>query len=115
MKAVKGRFGSLPFLNGAAFKSINVKDARVLGLKGGTPWKSTSSRGKSSSAFSAEFKKKLKLVIEELAYLRLEIAKGFEQVDSSLEVLSGSVSDVATIHLPAALLAPLAKAFGDYV
>ena len=56
----KGRFDSLPFSNGAAFKSIDEKDARVLGMKGGTPWKSTSSQGKSSSASSAELKKKLK-------------------------------------------------------
>ena len=54
------------------------------------------------------------MVTEELAYLRSEIAKGFEQVNSSLQVLSGSVLDVATIHLPA-LLAPLAKASEDDV
>ena len=54
------------------------------------------------------------MVTSELAYLRSEMAKGFEQVNSSLQVLSGSVSDVATIHLPA-LLAPLAKASEDDV
>ena len=39
----KGRFDSLPFSNGEAFKSIDEKDACVSGMKCGTPWKSTSS------------------------------------------------------------------------
>ena len=89
-KAAKGRFVSLPFSNGAAFKSIDGRDARVLGkIK-----VSKTSRGQSS----AELKMQLRSVTSELAKLRSDMGKVLQQV-SLITTLSHSTEHSAQVLL----------------
>ena len=74
-KAAKGRFASLPFSNGAAFKSNDGRDARVLGkVKVATRRNSKPSRGQPSST---ELETQLR---SELAELRSDVGHVLQQV-----------------------------------